>query len=160
MNNESEYIQQQPYPGTLELQSFLNDLLRQLSTGKIDQGSVLLRTVKKKWKQINVHEFSSVYLYVSTMITIMDEALKLLPAFPLQGRIYTRYVENIFMAGTETNMGQTAQAWIFFSGSNERKQHIMFKAIEYLETIHPNNSWTLTAADITTGERFCRTKYE
>ncbi|MDQ0300759.1 hypothetical protein J2S78_003227 [Salibacterium salarium] len=159
MEPDREHLQekgsQQSYIG---VQVLLNNLLHQMAVGDVRNQTELLYTIKQKWRHIDIKQFDIVCHYVTTMIAIMDESLKLLPAFPLSNQHIIRHFEGVYMTGFCSRDESKVEAWMFFTGSNEYKQRILFKAMHFLEISNKQEEWVLKAIDVTTGERFLRTK--
>ncbi|SFM04558.1 hypothetical protein [Salibacterium qingdaonense] len=160
MNEEPEYMQHamQKRPGC-SVQNYFNILLEILAAGDKVTSADLLRLMKRNWKLVSVDQFSDIYQYIVSLPVIMDELLKIFSAFPLPGEYFQEQVEDVLVAGCMLYGQKRAEAWMFIHGKKEHKDYLLFRAVHALEQHFPDISWTLTACDPLSGERFCRRKY-
>ncbi|SFP59306.1 hypothetical protein [Salibacterium halotolerans] len=160
MNEEPEHLQHamQKSPG-YSVQNYFNLVLGMLSTADNVTSADLLRMMKQNWKLVAVDQFSDIYQYVITLPVMMDESLKLFSAFPLPGERFQEHVEDVLLTGSMHYKEKRAEAWMFIHGTRAHKQHLLSRAVHILEQKFPDISWTLTAADPLSAERFSRRKY-
>ncbi|RSL31679.1 hypothetical protein D7Z54_19770 [Salibacterium salarium] len=144
----------------ISVQALCNNVLKQMAAGDIKNTAELLYTIKQQWKHIDINQFDVVYHYVTTMIAVMDESLKLYPAFPLKGQSFNHYIEGVYVAGQCAEGESLIEVWIFLTGSNEWKQRMLHKVMHLLEITYQMEQWVLKGIDLTTGERFLRMKHE
>ncbi|MFB4164407.1 hypothetical protein ACE1TI_11380 [Alteribacillus sp. JSM 102045] len=141
----------------LSLQTFLNDILKELAYGHISTRKELLLTIKHNWKYISNRDFNSVSEKITSLAAMMDECLKMFTAFTHSSEWEEFETENHIVICRHINNTKN-EAWVLLTGDKEEKNKRWGKTVHMMNKKFPNADWILKGLDAARGERFLMQK--
>ncbi|WP_158737944.1 hypothetical protein [Alteribacillus sp. YIM 98480] len=141
------------------LQGVFNNILREIVLGHISREKDLLLEVKRKWKYLDFNRFSTIGDFIISMAAVMDEALKIFRYLRFTNEAMGKLIDGVYVAyDIQRKPSSTIEAWMFWSGKEEKKQKILCESMHWLETIYPEIGWIIRGIDLQTGEHVIRMK--
>ncbi|SDI81357.1 hypothetical protein [Alteribacillus bidgolensis] len=140
------------------LQQLFNEILREIADARISTEKDLLLNIKRKWMYLDYNDFSTVGDFIASITAVMDEALKVFRYLRFTDKTIGKQIDGVYIAYDNQENFSSIEAWMFLSGTKQKKQNILLQSVDWLETTFSEKGWVLRGVDLKTGKHIMRVK--